>query len=56
MFEHTVADEVRLHGVERRMIKMCGARLVDRMPTDVLHDRVSVVMKIGNMITQSCLR
>ena len=35
------------------MIKMmCGARLVDRVPTDVLHDRVSVVMKIGDMITQ----
>ena len=35
---------------------MCGVRLVDRVSTDVLRDRVSVVVKIEDMITQSCLR
>ena len=35
---------------------MCGVRLVDRVSTDVLRDRVSVVVKIEDMITQSRLR
>ena len=36
----TVADEARLHGVEPHVIKMmCGVRLVERVLTDVLHDR-----------------
>ena len=44
-------------GVERRMIRMmCGVRLVDRVPTDVLGDRVSVIVKIEDMIIQSRLR
>ena len=33
------------------MIKMiCGVRLVDRVSTDVLRDRVGVVVKIEDMI------
>ena len=40
--------------VERRMIRMmCGVRLVDRVSTEVLRDRVGVVVKIEDMITQS---
>ena len=44
-------------GVKRRMIRMmCGMRVVDRLPTDVLCDRVVVVMKIDDKIIQSRLR
>ena len=35
---------------------MCAVRLVDRMPTVVLRDKVSVVVKIGDMINQILLR
>ena len=36
-----VADEARLRGVERRLIRMmCEVRLVDRVSIDVLGDRV----------------
>ena len=50
-WELTVADEARLRGVEHRMIRMmCGVRLVDRLSTDVLLDRVVVVVKIEVMI------
>ena len=35
---------------------MCGVRLADRVWTDVLCDRVGVVVKIENMIIQSRLR
>ena len=53
-WELTVADEARLCGLERRMIRMmCGVRLVDRVSTDVLHDRVGVVLNIEDMIIQS---
>ena len=46
-WELTVADEGRLYGVERLMIKMmCRVRLVDRVSTDVLRDRVGVIMKM----------
>ena len=46
-----------LRGVERRMIRMiCGVRLIDRVSTDVLRDRVGVVMKIADLIIQSRLR
>ena len=56
-WELNVADEARLRGVKRRMIKMmCGVRLVDRVSTDLLRDRVGVVVKIENMIIQSRLR
>ena len=56
-WELTVADETRLRGVERRMIRMmCVVRLVDRMLTDVLRDRVGVVVKIKDLIIQSCLQ
>ena len=37
------------------MITMCGVRLVDRVSTEVLHDRVGIVVKIEDII-QSCLR
>ena len=35
---------------------MCGVRLVDRVWTDVLRNRVGVVVKIEDMIIQSRLR
>ena len=55
-WELNVVDEARLHGVERRMIRMmCGVRLVDRVSTDVLRDRLGVVLKIEDII-QSRLR
>ena len=34
---------------------MCGIRMVDRVLTDVLSDRVGVVVKMEDMIIQSCL-
>ena len=50
-WELTVADKARLRGVERRMIRMtCGVRLVDRVSTNVLRDRVGVVVKIEDII------
>ena len=53
----TVANQARLFVVDRRMIKMmCGVRLVERLSTDVLQDRVGVVVKIGNMIMENGLR
>ena len=55
-WELTVADEMRLCGVEHRMIRMiCGVKLVDRVSADVLHDKVGVVVKIRDVIIQSCL-
>ena len=38
------------------MIRMCGVRLVDWVSIDVLRDRVGVLVKIKDMINQSCLR
>ena len=35
---------------------MCGVRLVYRVSTDVLWDRVSVMLKIEHMIIKSSLR
>ena len=56
-WELTVADETRLRGVERRMIRMmCVVRLIDRMLTDVFRDRVGVVVKIEDLIIQSYLQ
>ena len=56
-WELTVADEMRLRGVERRMIRMmCGVRLVDRVSTDVLRDRVGVVVTTKDFIIQRRLR
>ena len=56
-WELTVADETRLRGVERRMIRMmCGVRLVDRVSTDVLRYRVGVVVTIEDFIIQRRLR
>ena len=53
-WELTFADETELRGVERCMIRMiCGVRLVDRVSTDVLCNRVGVVVKIEDMIIQS---
>ena len=57
MWELTVVDEMRLRGVEHRMIKMmCGMRLVDRVLTDVLRDKVGVVVTIKDFIIQRRLR
>ena len=39
------------------MVRMtCGVRLVDRVSTDVLRDRMGVVVKIEEMIIQNRLR
>ena len=38
------------------MIKMCRVRLVDRVSTDVLRDKVGIAVKIDDMITESHLR
>ena len=54
--ELTVVDEAQLRGVEHRMIRMCGMRLVDRVSTDVLHDRVGVAVKTEDIIIQSRLQ
>ena len=43
--------------MEHRIIRMmCGVRLVDRVSTDVLQDRVGVFVKLEDMIIQSRLR
>ena len=43
--------------MKRRMIRMmCGMRVVDRLSTDVLCDRVVVVMKIDDKIIQGRLQ
>ena len=56
MWELSVADKARLHEVEHCVIRMmCGVRPVDRVLNDVLQDRVGVVVKIEDMIIQSCL-
>ena len=56
IWQITVADEASLLGMKRRMIRMmCGMRLVDRVLTDVLRDRVSVAVKVEDLIIQSCL-
>ena len=56
-WELAVADEARLCGVEHRLIRMIyRVRLVDRVSTEVLCDRVGVVVKIEDMISQKCLR
>ena len=53
----TVVDEARLHGVECCTIRMmCRVRLVDRVSADVFCDMVGVVVKIEDMIIQSCLQ
>ena len=45
-WELTVADEARTREVERRMISMiCGVRLVDRVSTDVLRERLGFAVK-----------
>ena len=54
--ELTVADEAQLRGVEHRMIRMCGMRLVDRVSTDVLRDGVGVAVKTEDIIIQSRLQ
>ena len=57
MWELTVVDEARLRGVECHMIRMmCGVRLVDRVSTVALRDRVGVVVKIEDLIIQSRLQ
>ena len=56
-WEFTGVDETRLRGVECRMIRMmCGMRLVDRVPTDVLQDRVGVVVEIEDLIIRNRLQ
>ena len=52
-WEVTVTHETRLREVERRIIRMCGVRLVDRVSTDALRDRMGAVVKIENIIIQA---
>ena len=50
-WELTFADEARLHRVECHMTRMiCRVRLVGRVLTDTLCDRVGVFLKIEDMI------
>ena len=51
----TVENEARLHGLEHCVIRICGVRLVDRVSTEVLWDRVGIVVKIEDVIIQSHL-
>ena len=52
----TVVDEARLHGVEHHMIRMMfGVKLVDKVLTDIICDKVGVYVKIEDMIIQSHL-
>ena len=44
-----------LRRVDRRMIRMCGVRLVNRVSTDALRDKVGLVVKIKDVIIQSHL-
>ena len=55
MCECNVVDEVKLHGVEHCMIRLCRERLVDRVSTVVLQVRMGVAVKIKDMIIQSCM-
>ena len=56
-WELTVVDEARLCGMKSCMIRMmCAVKLVDRVLTDVLRERVGVVMKKEDTIIQSCLQ
>ena len=49
-------DEARLYGVEHHTIRMMyRVRLVDRVLTVVLQDRVGAVVKIEDLIIQSHL-
>ena len=55
LWKLTVADEARLSGVECCMIRMCVVRLVDMVLTDVLCDRVGIVVKIEDIMIQSLI-
>ena len=44
-----------LRRVDRHMIRMCGVRLVNRVSTDALRDKVGLVVKIKDVIIQSHL-
>ena len=49
----TVADEVRMCGIEHHLIMMCVGRLIARLLTDVLQDRVGATVKTKDMIIKS---
>ena len=52
-----VPDVARLRGLERFMIRgICGVRMVHRVSTDVLWDRVDLTVMIEDPIMQSCLQ
>ena len=56
MWKLTVADKARLHRVKLHMIRIgYGVRLVNRVLTDVLWNEVGVIVKIEDIIMQSCL-
>ena len=56
MWKLIVEDEGKLCVVEHHMIRIIhGVRLVDRLLTDVLQVRMGAVVKIKDMIIQSCL-
>ena len=46
-------DEARLHGMEHPIIKMMCGRQVDKVSTEIFHDRVGIVVKIEDMIIQN---
>ena len=46
-------DEARLLEVEHHMNSICGVRMIDRVLTDVLWNRVGLVVKIEDMIFEA---
>ena len=45
-----------LLGVDRHIIRAtCGSKLFDRVSTDVLKERLGVVVKIEDILVDSCL-
>ena len=49
-------DEARLHGMEHPIIKMMCGRQVDKVSTEILRDRMGIVVKIEDMIIQNSQR
>ena len=55
-WELTVADELTLRKVQQRMIRtMCWVKLVDRISSDVLRERLCVAVKMEDILVPSRL-
>ena len=52
----TVADQLRHRGMEQYTIrKMCGVRLIDRILSDVLRERVDIFVKKEDILVHGRL-